>query len=112
VMVSPMGCLGEPHEACLERGIPIVVVRENKSVLHEYEDGDERFIFVENYLEAAGLVMAMQAGIHPSSVRRPLGPTSVLSAGIDGSRVNARPGEDKGERRYETAVEIPERRTD
>jgi hypothetical protein len=78
-MISPMGCLGEPHEACLERGIPIVVVRENKSVLHEYEDGDERFIFVENYMEAAGLMMAMKAGIHPSSVRRPLGPTTVLS---------------------------------
>ncbi|MBC8472666.1 MAG: DUF3326 domain-containing protein, partial [Planctomycetes bacterium] len=79
VLISPMGCLGEPHEACLERGIPIVVVRENKSVLNEYRDGDERFIFVENYIEAAGLMMAMKAGIHPSSVRRPLGPTTVLS---------------------------------
>jgi hypothetical protein len=78
-MISPAGCLGEPHEACLQRGIPIVVVRENKSVLHEYEDGDERFIFVDNYIEAAGLMMAMKAGIHPSSVRRPLGATNVLS---------------------------------
>ena len=80
VMISPMGCLGEPHKACLERGVPIVVVRENKSVLHEYPDGDERFIFVENYMEAAGLIMAMKAGIHPSSVRRPLEPTTVLSS--------------------------------
>ena len=78
-MISPMGCLGEPHEACLERGIPIVVVRENRSVLDDYEDGDERFLFVDNYIEAAGLLMAMRAGIHPSSVRRPLGPTRVLS---------------------------------
>jgi len=69
-----------------------VVVRENKSVLHEYEDGDERFIFVENYLEAAGLMMAMKAGIAPSSVRRPLGPTSVLSAGIDGRKAGRRQG--------------------
>ncbi|MBN1852020.1 MAG: DUF3326 domain-containing protein [Pirellulales bacterium] len=79
LLVSPMGCLGEPHKACLEREIPIVVVRENKSVLHEYEDGDGRFIFVENYIEAAGLVMAIKTGIHPSSVRRPLEPTTVLS---------------------------------
>ena len=79
-LISPMGCLGEPHEACLRRGVPIVVVRENKSVLNEYPDGDERFIFVENYMEAAGLMMAMKAGIHPSSVRRPLAPTTVLSA--------------------------------
>jgi len=79
-MISPAGCLGEPHEACLARGVPIVVVRENKSVLNEYPDGDERFIFVDNYMEAAGLMMAMKAGIHPSSVRRPLGPTTVLSS--------------------------------
>jgi len=79
ILISPMGCLGEPHKACLERGIPIVVVRENTSVLSEYEDGDGRFIFVENYMEAAGLMMAMKAGIHPSSVRRPLAPTTTLS---------------------------------
>lgn len=79
VMISPMGCLGEPHEACLARGIPIVVVRENKSVLNQYQDGDERFIFVDNYLEAAGLMMAMKAGVHPSTVRRPLAATTVLA---------------------------------
>ena len=78
VLISPLGCLGEPHEACLARGIPIVVVRENRSVLRDYEDGDARFIFVENYVEAAGLMMAMKAGIDRSSVRRPLGPTTVL----------------------------------
>ena len=78
-MITPMGCLGEPHQACLERCIPIVVVRENKSVLHGYEDGDERFTFVDNYIEAAGLMMAWKAGIHPASVRRPLEPTSVLA---------------------------------
>jgi len=32
----------------------------------------KEFICVENYLEAAGLLMAMRAGVHPSSVRRPL----------------------------------------
>jgi len=79
LLISPMGCLGEPHEACLARGVPIVVVRENRSVLRDYEDGDGRFIFVENYLEAAGLAMAMRAGVDPSSVRRPLRPTTVLA---------------------------------
>jgi len=48
-------------------------------VLRDYEDGDGRFIFVENYLEAAGLAMAMRAGVDPSSVRRPLRPTTVLA---------------------------------
>jgi len=74
-MVSPYGCFGPPHEACLKAGIPVIVVRENKSVLTHPEH--EKFIYVANYLEAAGLIMAMRAGIDPSTVRRPIPPTVV-----------------------------------
>ncbi len=28
-MVSPYGCFGAPHQACLDAGIPVIVVREN-----------------------------------------------------------------------------------
>lgn len=69
-MVSPYGCFGVPHQACLDAHVPVVVVRENKCCLNYPER--EEFIYVENYLEAAGLLMAMQAGVHPSAVRRPL----------------------------------------
>ena len=35
VMVSPYGCWGRPHYACVEAGIPIIVVKENRCVLDE-----------------------------------------------------------------------------
>lgn len=74
-MVSPYGCYGPPHQACIDAGIPVIVVRENKSCLNIPEN--EQFIYVENYLEAAGMIMAMRSGVHPSAVRRPIGPTIV-----------------------------------
>ncbi len=74
-MVSPYGCFGPPHEACLDAGIPVIVVRENRSVLTHPEH--EKFQYVDNYLEAAGLIMAMRAGIEPATIRRPIPPTVV-----------------------------------
>ncbi len=69
VMVSPYGCYGRPHAACAAIGIPIIVVKENKVV---FDDTVPDAIEVENYWEAAGIIMAMKAGIDPASVRRPL----------------------------------------
>lgn len=64
-LVTPHGCFGRPHTACVKEGIPIIVVRENTTcfsknfVYPEYKN----LIFVENYLEAAGVIMAMNAGV-------------------------------------------------
>ncbi|MCX6345143.1 MAG: DUF3326 domain-containing protein [Armatimonadetes bacterium] len=77
-MVSPYGCFGAPHQACLDAGIAVIVVRENKSCLNVPEH--PKFIYVENYIEAAGMIMAMKAGVHPSSVRRPIAYTEVRRA--------------------------------
>jgi hypothetical protein len=74
-MVSPYGCFGAPHQACLDANIAVIVVRENKSCLNHPEH--PKFIYVENYIEAAGMIMAMKSGVHPSSVRRPLAYTTV-----------------------------------
>lgn len=76
-LISPYGCCGPPHEACVERGIPVIVVRENKTVLDVLEQ--PIFHYVDNYMEAAGLMLCMKEGIHPSSVRRPLAPTLVTT---------------------------------
>jgi hypothetical protein len=70
--------VGAPHQACLDAGIPVIVVRENKSCLNVPEH--PKFIYVENYIEAAGMIMAMKAGVHPSTVRRPLAHTVVRKA--------------------------------
>lgn len=75
VMVSPYGCWGRPHYACVEAGIPIIAVKENTCVSNKSMQAIE----VENYLEAAGLLMAMKAGISRESIRRPLKPTVIIN---------------------------------
>ena len=48
----------------------------NASVINEMPANS---LYVDNYLEAAGMLMAMRAGVHPPSVRRPLAHTKVQS---------------------------------
>jgi len=76
VLITPIGCVGRPHQACLEAGISVIAVKENTTVLNDPMPKD--FIFVDNYLEAAGLLMSMRAGVHSASVRRPLSKTRIL----------------------------------
>ena len=76
VMVSPFGCWGRPHYACEEAGIPIIMVKENTCVLKLKPTSE--VVEVDNYLEAAGVIAAMEAGISIKSVRRPLTKTVVL----------------------------------
>ena len=70
LMISPM-CFGEPHKACLEKNIPILYVRENK-VLYKNSGIPKNSVVCENYLEAAGFVATLKAGITYKSIRRPL----------------------------------------
>ena len=84
IMISPAGCWGIPHEECYIKNIPIMIVEENRCVLNNgYPDTgkeeDGNLIFVSNYIEAAGYLMSMQAGVYPPTVRRPLSQTKVLS---------------------------------
>jgi hypothetical protein len=76
-LVIPDGCLGLPTLACLEQGIPVISVRENKNIMRNnlttlpWAHG--QFYLVDNYWEAAGVMAALRAGIDPRSVRRPFG---------------------------------------
>lgn len=70
MMISPYGCWGRPHIACVEAGIPVVVVKENKTIYKNTPP--PKTIIVENYWEAAGIAMCMQSNIDMYSVRRPL----------------------------------------
>ena len=83
LMISPWRCWGPPHKACLEKEIPIMIVKENKSVLNDTYPLENDLIFVDNYIEAAGYLMVMKAGIHPSTVRRPLKQTKILKNNIN-----------------------------
>ena len=75
-LITPINCVGEPHMACMERGIPIIAVKENKTCLNDTMPDD--FIIVNNYLEAAGIVSCMKAGVHWPTVRRPIEYTAIL----------------------------------
>jgi hypothetical protein len=74
-LITPISCVGEPHFACMEAEIPIIAVSENKTVLKDMMP--DSFIIVDNYIEAAGLLMAYKAGINPHSVRRPISSTKI-----------------------------------
>ncbi len=74
-LVTPINCVGRPHKACMERNIPIIAVKENKTCLKD--NMPDEFILVENYLEAVGIIQAIKIGISPKSVRRPLTHTTV-----------------------------------
>ena len=65
-LITPAGCVGRPHAACFEAGIPVIAVEENTTA---YVIRDSRIIYVKNYLEAAGMLACMRAGVTPTSVR-------------------------------------------
>lgn len=71
LMVSPYGCWGRPHDACADWDIPIIFVKENKTI---YSDQPivplGKHYFVENFMEAAGIITGMKAGVTRASVGR------------------------------------------
>lgn len=73
-LLSPHGCWGRPHEACYENGIPIIIVKENTTCFSKNFSFSKGFtykspiIFVENYLEAAGVIMALNSKINYKGV--------------------------------------------
>jgi len=69
-LISPIGCIGEPHWACDKAEIPVIVVKENKNIFHKVMP--KNYIFVDNYLEAAGVLMAFRAGLDYKTTRRPI----------------------------------------
>lgn len=80
-IVMPDNCVGLPTLAAIEQEIPVIAVRENKNKmkndLSSYPFKPGKLIYVENYLEAVGIMAAMKAGISPETVRRPLSFTKV-----------------------------------
>jgi hypothetical protein len=73
-LISPSDCWGRPHDACLQNHIPILIVKENTTCFKDFKYPmvaleSSRVIFVENYLEAAGMLMAWNAGIDPRIIR-------------------------------------------
>lgn len=81
-VVVPAGCLGGPGVlAAHARGVPVLAVRENRTVLQLTAEalGLSGVIPVDNYLEAAGVLACMRAGIDWRTCRRPLSGLAALA---------------------------------
>ena len=86
-LVIPDGCIGLPTLAALEQGIPVIAVRENKTLMEndltKLPWQSDQLYIVQNYWEAAGVLCAIKGGIAPQSVRRPLAQTLVTTRKFD-----------------------------
>lgn len=81
-MLSPSGCWGPPHKACKTLNMPIITVKENKTIYPERDSGlYQHEIIVNNYWEAIGVLLALKAGISIDSLRRPFSETVVVRRG-------------------------------
>ena len=82
-LIIPDGCVGIPTLAALEQGIPVIAVRENRNQMRndltDYPFESGKLFIVDNYLEAAGVMNALRAGVTVDSVRRPLSSTTILN---------------------------------
>ena len=73
-IVVPNGALGgESVLACVERGLNIISVKNQHTltVTNQFLNYPN-FIEVNNYLEAAGIILSIKKGINLSSIKRPL----------------------------------------
>jgi hypothetical protein len=74
-IVTPATCLGGiPALAAEYSGIPLIAVRDNKTILDVTNEKMRmpNVIEVDSYLEAAGVVLALRRGISLASLRRPI----------------------------------------
>ena len=80
-LVIPDKCIGLPTLAALEQGIPVIAVRDNTNVMENDLSilpwGHNQLHYVDNYLEATGVMVAIKAGIPTEAVLRPLRSTKV-----------------------------------
>jgi hypothetical protein len=76
-LISPYRCWGRPHIGCKKNGIPVITVREN-TICAPTDIGNPDII-AENYLEAAGILMSMRAGVSLESIRTNLPKTTYIS---------------------------------
>ena len=80
-LVIPDRCLGLPVLAALEQGITVIAVRENRSNMNNDLEllpfARGQLVTVDNYVEAAGVMQALKAGVTLESIRRPLTDTGL-----------------------------------
>jgi len=84
-LIIPDGCLGLPTLAALEQGIPVIAVMDKNIMQNDLNTlpwNPNQFHQVNNYLEAAGVITAMKAGVSIESIIRPLELAKVVNKSI------------------------------
>ena len=80
-LVTTDGCIGLPLLACLENDIPVIAVKNKNKMKNDlktlpFKNG--KLFFANNYLEAAGIMTALKAGVSTQSVQRPIAKTKLI----------------------------------
>jgi hypothetical protein len=80
-IIIPDRCVGLPTLAAIKQDIPIIAVKENGNIMQndlaDFSSSGNKILYVDNYLEAAGALNALRAGVSIESVRRPLNDTKI-----------------------------------
>jgi hypothetical protein len=81
-LVTPDRCIGLPLIAALEQNIPVIAIEDEtnlmKNDLSILPWNNNQFFKAKNYLEAAGILIALKSGIDPYSVIRPMSQTKII----------------------------------
>lgn len=81
-LITPDRCIGLPLIAALEQNIPVIAVDDDTNLmtndLTKLPWNNNQFFKAKNYLEAAGILVALKNGINPNTITRPLGPTKII----------------------------------
>ncbi len=82
-LIIPDGCVGLPTLAALEQNIPVIAVKDKKNIVENdlaaLPWNSNQLFHAENYLEVAGIIAALKAGISLESIRRPLNSAHVTA---------------------------------
>lgn len=82
-LVTPDRCIGLPLISALEQNIPVIAIEDEtnlmKNDLSLLPWNKNQFFKAKNYLEAAGILVALKSGISPYSLNRPIGPTKIIN---------------------------------
>ncbi len=95
-LIIPDKCVGLPTLACMEHGIPVIAVRENKNNMDNdlqklpFKHG--KLFIVDNYLEAVGVMHALKSGISIESVTRPIKHTHYFKESVVQQPIKLSPG--------------------
>lgn len=83
-LVQPDRCVGLPTLAALAQGIPVIAVNDETNImkndLEQLPWNPGQLLRSANYIEAAGMVTALRAGISLDTVLRPIGKTRILGS--------------------------------